>query len=39
VFKVPFPKVKRGEFPEGRGIFVQDGRTRMVQLPLVDRGV
>ncbi|WP_448005898.1 FtsK/SpoIIIE domain-containing protein [Agromyces bauzanensis] len=36
VFKVPFPKVKRNEFPEGRGIFVQNGRTRTVQMPLVD---
>ncbi|MGV9194888.1 FtsK/SpoIIIE domain-containing protein [Microbacterium sp. MC2] len=36
VFKVPFPKVKRSDFPEGRGIFVQAGRAVTVQLPLVD---
>lgn len=35
VFKVPFPKVKRSDFPEGRGIFVQNGRAVTVQLPLV----
>ena len=38
VFKVPFPKVKRGDFPEGRGIFVQQGRAVTVQLPLVPEG-
>ncbi|WP_022889708.1 FtsK/SpoIIIE domain-containing protein [Agromyces italicus] len=36
VFKTPFPKVKRSEFPEGRGIFVQNGRTMIVQMPTVD---
>lgn len=36
VFKVPFPKVKRTDFPEGRGIFVQAGRQVTVQLPLID---
>ncbi|MET0672115.1 MAG: FtsK/SpoIIIE domain-containing protein [Microbacterium pygmaeum] len=36
IFKVPFPKVKRSDFPEGRGIFVQAGRGVTVQLPLVD---
>lgn len=36
VFKVPFPKVKRTDFPEGRGIFVQAGRQVIVQLPLVE---
>ncbi len=35
IFKVPFPKVKRSDFPEGRGIFVQAGRAVTVQLPLV----
>jgi DNA segregation ATPase FtsK/SpoIIIE and related proteins len=38
LYKVPFPKVKRSDFPEGRGIFVQDGRTVTVQLPLVVPG-
>jgi S-DNA-T family DNA segregation ATPase FtsK/SpoIIIE len=36
IFKVPFPKVKRADFPEGRGIFVQAGRQVTVQLPLLD---
>lgn len=36
IFKVPFPKVKRSDFPEGRGIFVQAGRGVTVQMPLVD---
>ncbi|MDR7185144.1 S-DNA-T family DNA segregation ATPase FtsK/SpoIIIE [Microbacterium trichothecenolyticum] len=36
VFKVPFPKVKRSDFPDGRGIFVQAGRQVTVQLPLVE---
>ena len=34
VFKTPFPKVKRSDFPEGRGIFVQNGRIMTVQLPV-----
>ncbi|MDF2580689.1 MAG: phosphopeptide-binding protein, partial [Microbacterium sp.] len=34
--KVPFPKVKRSDFPEGRGIFVQAGRAVTVQMPLVE---
>ncbi|PRB10334.1 phosphopeptide-binding protein [Microbacterium sp. MYb72] len=36
VFKVPFPKVKRTDFPDGRGIFVQAGRQVTVQMPLVE---
>ena len=36
VFKVPFPKVKRSDFPVGRGIFVQAGRAVTVQMPLVE---
>ncbi|MGZ0711560.1 FtsK/SpoIIIE domain-containing protein (plasmid) [Coraliomargarita sp. W4R53] len=36
IFKVPFPKVKRADFPEGRGIFVQAGRAVTVQVPLVE---
>ena len=39
LFKVPFPKVKRSDFPEGRGILVQAGRIVTVQLPLVDSPV
>nr|WP_221420894.1 FtsK/SpoIIIE domain-containing protein [Conyzicola lurida] len=36
VFKVPFPRVSRHEFPEGRGLFVQNGKVSRVQVPLVD---
>ncbi|GAB2830500.1 FtsK/SpoIIIE domain-containing protein [Microbacterium insulae] len=35
LFKVPFPKVQRHEYPAGRGIFVENGRLVTVQLPLV----
>ncbi|ANJ27899.1 FtsK/SpoIIIE domain-containing protein [Agromyces aureus] len=35
LFKVPFPKVARHEYPEGRGIFVENGAFVTVQLPLV----
>lgn len=36
LFKVPFPRVQRHEFPEGRGIFVENGRFVTVQVPLVE---
>ena len=36
LFKVPFPKVQRHEFPEGRGLFVENGRAVVVQLPLIE---
>lgn len=35
LFKVPFGRVKRAEFPDGRGIFVQAGRAVTMQMPLV----
>jgi DNA segregation ATPase FtsK/SpoIIIE, S-DNA-T family len=35
LFKVPFGRVKRADYPEGRGILVQEGRQATVQLPLV----
>ncbi|WP_022893903.1 FtsK/SpoIIIE domain-containing protein [Agromyces subbeticus] len=35
LFKVPFPKVQRHEYPEGRGIFVENGAFVTVQMPLV----
>jgi S-DNA-T family DNA segregation ATPase FtsK/SpoIIIE len=35
LFKVPFPRVQRHEFPEGRGLFVENGRAVAVQMPLV----
>ena len=34
-FKVPFPRVKRTDFPNGRGIFVQNGKWITMQMPLV----
>ena len=36
VFKIEFPKIRRSEFPEGRGMFVQDGRFVMVHVPLAE---
>ena len=36
LFKVPFPKVQRHEFPAGRGLFVENGRFVTVQLPLTE---
>ncbi|WP_028655351.1 FtsK/SpoIIIE domain-containing protein [Nocardioides sp. J54] len=35
IFKTPFGKVKRADFPAGRGIFVQAGRAVLVQTPWV----
>lgn len=35
IFKTPFGRVKRSDFPAGRGIFVQAGRMITVQMPLV----
>lgn len=36
LFKVPFPRVQRHEFPEGRGLFVENGQAVTVQMPLVE---
>ncbi|MGM7679269.1 FtsK/SpoIIIE domain-containing protein [Microbacterium sp. A94] len=35
IFKTPFGRVKRSEFPAGRGIFVQAGRMTTMQMPFV----
>ncbi|GAA1852560.1 FtsK/SpoIIIE domain-containing protein [Microbacterium koreense] len=35
VFKTPFGRVKRSDFPVGRGIFVQAGRAVTMQMPFV----
>ncbi|WP_194421436.1 FtsK/SpoIIIE domain-containing protein [Microbacterium abyssi] len=35
IFKTPFGRVKRTDFPVGRGIFVQAGRTVTMQMPFV----
>jgi len=33
LFKVPFPRVKRAEYPPGRGVFASSGKCWTVQLP------
>ncbi|MFT3798266.1 FtsK/SpoIIIE domain-containing protein [Microbacterium sp.] len=35
IFKTPFGRIKRSDFPVGRGIFVQAGRAVTMQLPFV----
>ncbi|KQV26090.1 FtsK/SpoIIIE domain-containing protein [Yonghaparkia sp. Root332] len=35
IFKLAFPRVQRHEFPEGRGMLVENGRAVIVQLPIV----
>ncbi|MFB7251426.1 FtsK/SpoIIIE domain-containing protein [Microbacterium sp. NPDC056234] len=35
LFKLPFGRVKRSDFPIGRGIFVQAGRAVTMQIPFV----
>lgn len=34
MFKTPFPRTSRAEFPAGRGLMVQGGRVRKVQVAL-----
>ncbi|WP_110589961.1 FtsK/SpoIIIE domain-containing protein [Microbacterium suaedae] len=34
LFKVPFGRIKRSDFPEGRGMFVQAGRAVLMQMPV-----
>lgn len=36
LFRTSFPRVQRSEFPPGRGLMVQSGRVRKVQLPMPD---
>ncbi|MFT4262990.1 MAG: FtsK/SpoIIIE domain-containing protein [Nocardioides sp.] len=36
IFKTAFGKVKRADFPQGRGIFVQAGKATTVQTPWVE---
>ncbi|MEJ1089539.1 FtsK/SpoIIIE domain-containing protein [Microbacterium sp. Mu-80] len=38
IFKTPFGRVKRSDFPVGRGIFVQAGRAITMQMPYVPEG-
>ncbi|WP_434810891.1 FtsK/SpoIIIE domain-containing protein [Microbacterium sp. bgisy189] len=35
IFKTPFGRIKRADFPVGRGIFVQAGRAITMQMPFV----
>ena len=35
LFKVPFSRMKRSDFPVGRGIMVQAGRAITMQMPYV----
>lgn len=35
IFKTPFPRLQRREFPPGRAMYVVSGKTVRVQLPLV----
>jgi S-DNA-T family DNA segregation ATPase FtsK/SpoIIIE len=39
IFKNPFGRVKRSDFPVGRGIFVQAGRAVTMQVPFVTEPV
>ena len=34
IFKTPFPRTTRSEYPPGRGLLVQDARVRKVQMAL-----
>ncbi|HEV7813084.1 MAG TPA: FtsK/SpoIIIE domain-containing protein [Leifsonia sp.] len=37
LFRTPFPRVKRSDFPVGRGILVDSGRLTRVQVAMPDR--
>jgi S-DNA-T family DNA segregation ATPase FtsK/SpoIIIE len=34
LFRTPFPRMARAEFPPGRGVVVESGKTRRVQVPV-----
>jgi S-DNA-T family DNA segregation ATPase FtsK/SpoIIIE len=36
LFKTPFPRLSRAEFPVGRGLFARGGRAVRVQVPIVE---
>jgi S-DNA-T family DNA segregation ATPase FtsK/SpoIIIE len=36
LFRTPFPRMGRAEFPPGRGVYVEQGRLRRVQVPVAD---
>jgi S-DNA-T family DNA segregation ATPase FtsK/SpoIIIE len=37
IFRTAFPRLSRAEFPRGRGLLVEGGKTRKVQIALPDR--
>lgn len=39
LFRTPFPRVRRADFPPGRGLWVKGGRVAKVQLPMPGEGV
>jgi S-DNA-T family DNA segregation ATPase FtsK/SpoIIIE len=39
LFRTPFPRGKRSDYPEGRCVWVVGGKTRVVQIPLVSEPV
>ena len=36
IFRTAFPRIARAEFPPGRGLLVEGGKTRKVQIALPD---
>ncbi len=36
LFKVPFGRIKRTDFPDGRGIFVQAGKAMLTHVPVTE---
>ncbi|MDO8122242.1 FtsK/SpoIIIE domain-containing protein [Isoptericola sp. b490] len=36
LFRTPFPRMARADFPPGRGVLVEHGRLRRVQVPVPD---
>lgn len=36
LFRTPFPRMARAEFPAGRGVYVESGKLRRVQIPVAD---
>jgi len=37
LFRTPFPRMARADFPAGRGVFVEGGRVRRVQVPVANQ--
>jgi DNA segregation ATPase FtsK/SpoIIIE, S-DNA-T family len=36
LFRTAFPRMARAEFPPGRGVVVESGKIRRVQVPVAD---